>query len=103
MGKSLIHLWKESKLVGLDAERYREARGEGLWGRKAEGYRGQTMQSLVGCLEEFGLYYNSSGKPQANLKQRNAMIYCVFKRSSLLHSGEGLKRLLGDQRGVWCR
>lgn len=56
------------------------------------------MQSLVGRVEEFGLYYKSSRKPPADLKQRNAMIYWVFKRSPWLQSGEGLKkRLLGDQ------
>lgn len=58
------------------------------------------MQSLVGCAGEFGLYYKSSGKLQAGLKQRNAMIYCVFKRSPLLHNEEGLKRLLSDHRAV---
>lgn len=55
------------------------------------------MQSLVGHVEEFGLYYKSNGKPQADLKQRNAMIYFVLKRSPQRQTGEGLKMLLGDQ------
>lgn len=63
--------------------------------------RGQTTQLLGGCVEEFGLYYKSNGKPQTGLKQRNVTIYCVLKRSLQLHSREGLKKtLLGGQMGV---
>lgn len=50
------------------------------------------MQSLVGHVEEFGLYYKSSRKPLAGLKQRNAMVYWVFKRSPWLQSGEDSKK-----------
>lgn len=56
MGKSLIRLWEESKLVWL----VQRAVGKLSGGIKAEGHGGQSMQSLVGRVEEVGLYYKSS-------------------------------------------
>lgn len=59
------------------------------------------MQSLIRCVEDFGLYYESNRELEADLKQRNATIFYAFKRSPQLQSGEGLKKIfLGDQIGA---
>lgn len=62
-----MHGCKERRLGWLDVERCGEAVGGGEV--KAESHQGPDHAEPGRTAKEFGIYYKSSGKPQAGLQQ----------------------------------
>lgn len=60
-----MHGCKERRLVWLDVERCEEAVGGEV---KSVGHQGLDHAEPGRMAKEFGIYYKSSGKPQAGLE-----------------------------------